>query len=135
MISSAIALMLVAAPSPAAVSEARKDYQACLAAELDKSLKGDTTIDGLKTSLGPACAAKEQAFRSIIIAVDTAAGIKRADADENASFEIEYMVENTLETFRSYRPAATPPVKQAEAPATSETPAVQSASAEAPSPN
>ena len=138
MISSVLALMLMAAPSPEAVARARNDYNGCLTALMNKSLKDDTTVDAFKASLGPACAAKEQAFRTIVIAVDTAAGIKRADADENAAFEIEDMVANTLETFRGYRAGGiAPAVEQAaaEAPASPATPPVQPASAETSKPD
>lgn len=117
MISSVLALMLMAAPSPEAVARARNDYNACLTALLNKSLKDDTTVEAFPASLKATCAAKEQAFRNVVIAVDTAAGIKRADADENAAFEIEDMLANAVETFRGYRAGgiAPPPVEQAAA--------------------
>ena len=110
MISSALALMLLAAPSPEAVARARNDFNSCLTAQMKKALKEGAEESAFTTGLGPACAAKEAAFRATVISVDTAAGIKRADAEEGASFEIEDMVTNTKELFRDYKAGGfTPP--------------------------
>ena len=136
MISSVLALMLLAAPTPAEVSRARIDYNRCLGDHMTKSLKGDTTVDAFGAEARAACAAKEQAFRSLVIAVDTAAGFKRAEADDNATFEIDDMLANTVETFRSYRGSGKQPVQQAAAeeaaPAPAEAATVTPASAPSP---
>lgn len=140
MISSLLAMTLAAAapgPSADAIARARKAYSACLSGFMKKSLKDGVEDAAFESGLAPACATQEQAFRATVIAADTAAGIKRADADENASFEVDDMVANTVETFRSHRDAGKPPVEQAaaEAPAPAEAATVTPASAENPSPN
>ena len=109
MISSALALMLLAAPSPEAVARARNDYNRCLMEHLKKSLKEDAEETAFESGMAPACAAKQDAFRSVVVAVDTAAGIKRAAAQEGADMEVEYMVTNAKELFRVHKGSNTTP--------------------------
>jgi hypothetical protein len=99
MISTLIA-MLMMAPSPDAVATARRSYSACLSAFMKKSIKERMEQAEFDAALVPACAAQEQAFRSVVIAVDMAARIKRPDAEDNAKFEIEGLQANFKETFR-----------------------------------
>ena len=103
MISSALALMLLAAPSPEAVARARNDYNRCITEHLKKSLKDGAEEAAFASGLAPACAAKETTFRSVVVAVDTAAGIKRAAAQENADFEVEDMVTTAKELFSYHK--------------------------------
>ena len=109
MISSVLALMLLAAPSPQAVATARKEYSHCLKAYYEKALKDRPAVEAFESGLGAACAAKEQAIRSVVVAVDTAAGVKRAAAEEGATFEVQDMVTNTKELFRDAASAAAKP--------------------------
>ena len=109
MISSALALMLLAAPSPEAVARARNDYNRCVTAQLKKSLDAKAEEAAFVSDLATACGAKEAAFRATVISVDTAAGIKRAAAEEGANFEIEDMVANAKELFRDYKLSNTSP--------------------------
>lgn len=109
MISSALALMFLAAPSPEAVARARNDYNRCVIEHLKKSLKDGAEEAIFESGLAPACAAKETAFRSVVVAVDTAAGIKRAAAQEGADFEVEDMVTNAKELFRDHKANNTMP--------------------------
>jgi hypothetical protein len=100
MISALLAAMLLAPPSPAAIATARREYSACLAEFMKQGIRERMEPDAFDAGLVPACAAKEAAFRSVVIAADVAAGIKRADAEGNAKFEIEDLQTNIRETFR-----------------------------------
>ena len=103
MISSLIAMTLAAAapgPSPDAIARARKAYSACLSGFMKKSIKDGAEASAFETGLAPACATQEQAFRAAVISADTAAGIKRAAAEENAKFEIDDLLNNTKEMFK-----------------------------------
>lgn len=99
MISTLIAMMMLA-PSPEAVAAARRTYSQCLSAYMKKSIHDRTDEAAFTAGLVPACATQEQAFRTTLIAVDTAAKIKPADAAENAKFEIDDMQANIKETFK-----------------------------------
>jgi hypothetical protein len=99
MISSVLA-MLMMAPSPAVIATARRDYSMCLDQFMKKGIKDKMETAAFESSLVPACAAKEAAFRTVVVAADIAVGIKRADAEENARFEIDDIQANIKETFR-----------------------------------
>ena len=103
MISSVLA-MLMMAPSPAVIASARRDYSACLSEFTKKSITSRMEPPAFEAGLVPACAAKEAAFRAAVIEADMAAGIKRADAEEGASLEIEDLQANFKETFLSAQP-------------------------------
>jgi hypothetical protein len=112
MISSVLAMALAAAapgPSPDAIARARKAYSACLTGFMKKGLKDGMEEAAFEAGVGPACAAQEQAFRGAVIAADTAAGLKRAAAEENAGFEIDDMLANTKEMYKGYKASNTSP--------------------------
>jgi hypothetical protein len=107
MISSVLA-MLILAPQPLdAVVRSRKEYLACLTGVMQKSLKEKAEEPAFVTGLASTCAAQEQKFRAAVVAADTAVGIKRADALENADLEISDMVANIKESFKDSRGVAT----------------------------
>ena len=110
MISSVLAMALAAAApgSPSdGLARARRDYSSCLSGFMKKGLKDKMDLDAFGAALGPACAAQEQAFRSAAISVDTAAGIKRAAAEENARMEVADMLANAKEKFEVYKSSNT----------------------------
>ena len=112
MISSVLAMALAAAapgPSPDAIARARKAYSACLGGFMKKSIKDNADDAAFTAGLKPACAAQEQAFRAAVIASDTAAGLKRAAAEENAGLEIDDMLANAKETFKDTKADAADP--------------------------
>jgi hypothetical protein len=111
MISSVLAMALAAAaPGPSdALPKARKAYTACLGAFLKKGLKDNLDGDAFDAGIGPACAAQEQAFRAAAVATDTAAGIKRSDAEEGAKMEVEDMLLNNKEQYKDYKATSTKP--------------------------
>ena len=103
MISSALALALLAAPSPEAINRARIDFTKCVSAHVKKSLVDKLEADAYEAGLSAACGGKEQAYRSTAIAADTAVGIKRAEAEENAQFVVEDILTNAKETFVDFK--------------------------------
>jgi hypothetical protein len=112
MISSLLAMTLAAAapgPSPDAIARARKAYSACLTGFMKKSLKDKAEEAAFASGLSPACATQEQAFRTTVVAADTAAGIKRAAAEENAKFEIDDLLTNAREMFKDHQANNTAP--------------------------
>jgi hypothetical protein len=112
MISSMLAMALAAAapgPSPDAIARARKAYSVCLSGFMKKSLKDGVEDAAFASGLSPACATQEAAFRQTVIAADTAAGIKRAVAEENAGLEVEDILSNTKEMFKDYKESKTSP--------------------------
>ena len=108
MISSVLALAMLAQPA-ADLPRARKEYSACLSGFMKKSLKDKVEEPAFESGLAAACSAQEQKFRAIVIATDTAAKIKRADAEENATLEITDMQTNTREMFKDYKSTNTYP--------------------------
>jgi hypothetical protein len=114
MISSVLAMTLAAAaPGQSAadsIARARKAYSACLSGFMKKGLKDGMEDAAFESGLAPACSGQEQAFRTAVIAADTAAGIKRAAAEENAGLEVEDILTNTKEMFRDYKSTNTTPV-------------------------
>ena len=112
MISSLLAMTLAAAApgsSPDALARARKAYSACLSGFMKKSLKDKAEDAAFESGLPPACATQEQAFRAAVISADTAAGIKRAAAEENAKFEVDDLLTNTKAMFKDYKSTNTSP--------------------------
>ena len=112
MISSVLAMALAAAapgPSADAIARARKAYSACLSGFMKKSLKDGAEEAAFESGLAPACTAQEQAFRAAVIAADTASGMKRAAAEENAGMEVEDILANTKEMFKDYKSTNTSP--------------------------
>jgi hypothetical protein len=104
MISSVLAMLLLA-PSPQAIVHARRDLSACLSNYRKQTAKDKLDLPAFETGLKAACAAKEQQLRSAIVAVDTAAGIKRAVAEQGAGEEIDMLRDNVKELFLNENPA------------------------------
>ena len=107
MISSVLALAMLA--QPADLPRVRKEYSACLTDFMKKSLKEKAEDSAFETGIAAACSAQEQKFRAIVIATDTAARIKRADAEENATIEINDKRANATEMFKDYKTSNTSP--------------------------
>ena len=107
MISALLALML-AAPSPDALASARKEYNRCLTAYMKASVEKKADEAAYTSGITGACGAKETAFRTASIAVDGAAGIRRAAAEENANMEIQDMRTNSVEMFKDWAKGAAP---------------------------
>ncbi|HZG08806.1 MAG TPA: hypothetical protein VEZ70_07500 [Allosphingosinicella sp.] len=112
MISTVLAFALASAAQGAPadnIARARKEYSACLSGFMKKSLKEDMEETAFAGGLGPACTAQEQKFRAAVISADTAAGLKRAAAEENAGTEVDDIRANQVEMFKDYKSTNTRP--------------------------
>lgn len=110
MISQLLVFLLLAAPPADKINASRRAYSSCLNTLVRDQLKAKTEPAAFETMLASSCKAQEAAFRSAIVAVDVAAGIKPAAAEENASTEIEDFITNTKESYRDYFETKSHPV-------------------------
>lgn len=105
MLFAALATVLALAAPIAAqnnMAQARRAYSNCLNGLMKADLKTKVEVAAFEAKLPTACAAQETSFRNIMIASDTAAGIKRADAEEGVQMEVSDMRTNTLDLYRGY---------------------------------
>ena len=102
MISTVLAMMVMAHAPADVINRARMEYTRCLRATMKVSLKDKKELADFEAAVGPACAAKAQSLRSAIVAADTSAGIKRAAAEEGAGMELEDILANTRELYIDY---------------------------------
>jgi hypothetical protein len=109
MISTVLAMMVMAPPSADVINRARLDYTRCLRATMKTSLKDKIDVAAFEAAAVAACAPKAQLLRTAIVAADTAAGIKRASAEENASADLEDILVNTRESYADYLSSGTLP--------------------------
>lgn len=109
MISHVLLFVLLAAPPVANLNQARQTYSGCLSTLLKSNLKERVAPDAFETTLSSACKAEEATFRSASISTDVAIGIKRADAEQNATLEITDIVDNTKQRYKDYVETNTEP--------------------------
>ena len=102
MISFAIATALAAAQAGGPPIQPRRNYGACLnkfmQAKISEKMDGPTFTAAAKA----ACTAQETAFRQSLISYDLKMGIKRREAEENASMQVDDYLTNTTENYLSY---------------------------------
>ena len=106
---SQVLLVALLASAQGNLAPARTSYTKCLFGVMRQDLKVKTEPAAFTAKLANACKAEEAAFRSASIAVDVAAKISRATAEQNANEEISYIRENTNETYLSYMDTNTTP--------------------------
>ena len=112
MISHVLAFLLLAAPGPInlnQLNQARQTYSGCLSTLLKSNLKERVAPDAFETTLTASCKAEESAFRTASISTDVAMGTSRTSAEQNASFEITDMVDNTKQRYKDYVETNTEP--------------------------
>jgi hypothetical protein len=134
MISSVLAMAMAASMQPADTTRAaREAFTGCLRTYVDRSVSARMPVAEFTTAYPTQCSAQEQAYRTAVIARETASRISRADAEESAGLEIEDARTNFRDRFDMAQPVSQPPAaapaQQAAAPATpAPTPAPQPAS-------
>jgi hypothetical protein len=106
---SQVLLVALLASAQGNLAPARSAYTRCLGNVMRADLKVKTEPAAFTTKLAAACKTEEATFRSASIAVDVAAKISRATAEQNANEEIGYIRENTAETYMSYMDTNTSP--------------------------
>ena len=110
MISQVLALMMVTTGAPAdKINIARRAYSTCLNALIKAELDAKTDVAGFAGKVAAACKSEESAFRNAIISVDVAAGISRANAEGNATTEIDDFLSQTKESYKDYVETKTRP--------------------------
>ncbi len=109
MISHVLMFALLAAPSPAALNQARQTYSGCLSTLLKTNLKERVAPDAFETSLATACKGEETAFRTASVSLDVANGTSRTSAEQSANFDITDIVENTKQRYKDYVETNTEP--------------------------
>lgn len=102
-------VILAAAPTPAALNQARQTYSGCLSTLLKSNLKERVAPDAFETSLATACKGEESAFRTASVGLDIANGTSRASAEQSANFDITDIVENTKQRYKDYVETNTEP--------------------------
>ncbi len=101
---SQVLLIALMATAQGNLASARTSYSKCLGAFARAQVKEGIDEAAFTAKLGSACKAEEAAFRSASVATDVAAKIARATAEQNATDEIGYIHENTVETFKASLP-------------------------------
>ena len=109
MISHVLMFVLLAAPTPAALNQARQTYSGCLSTLLKSNLKERIAPDTFATSLATACKGEETAFRTASVSLDVANGTSRTSAEQSANFDITDIVENTKQRYKDYVETNTEP--------------------------
>lgn len=110
MISQVLALIMVTTAAPAdKINIARRAYANCLNALIKTELDAKTDVAGFDGKIAAACKSEETAFRNAIVTVDVAAGIKRSDAEGNATTEIGDFIGQTKESYKDYVETKTRP--------------------------
>ena len=109
MISQVLILLAFAAAPVDKINDTRRAYSSCLTALVKSELDAKTDPAGFEAKIATACQSQQTAFRDAIIAVDVAAGIKRATAEENAATEIGDFIGTAKESFRDYHESKTKP--------------------------
>jgi hypothetical protein len=107
MISQVLLIAMMAA-GPSDLAAARTNYSKCLGSYTRAQVKEGVSAEAFQANIATVCKAEETSFRSASIAVDLAARIPRATAEQNVTDEIGYIYENAVETFKASLPEAAP---------------------------
>ena len=109
MISHVLMFVVLAAPTPATLNQARQTYSGCLSTLLKTNLKERKAPDAFETVLAGSCKAEETAFRTASISLDVSMGTSRTSAEQSATFDITDIVENTKQRYKDYLETNTEP--------------------------
>jgi hypothetical protein len=105
IVAASLMMMLATAPSADAVGTGRKDFSKCLSAQVQPALDKKLAVGDFQSAAKKACADKESAFRSAIIASDKADKMSDAAANSDADDQIsEYVDKITSEYEESSQP-------------------------------
>ena len=95
-------MLLAAAPSGDAVGMGRKAYSQCLSAQIQPSLEKKLPLGEFQAGMKKACADKEAAFRSAILASDKADGMSEKAAQSDADDQISEYVDKITSEYEDY---------------------------------
>ena len=108
MISTAIALYAAGLTMQASdtTRAAREAFTHCLSGFVDRSIQERKTLADFNAAFPQACATEQAAFRTAVIARDTAMRATRASANESADLEVEDARANFNDRFQMSLPAS-----------------------------
>jgi hypothetical protein len=101
---SQVLLVALMASAQGNLASARTSYSKCLGGFARAQVKEGADEAAFQAKLATACKSEEATFRAASVASDVAAKIGRATAEQNATDEIGYIHENTIETFKASLP-------------------------------
>lgn len=101
MISLAIATALAAAQAGGPPVQPRKNYGACLSAFMRDKVKDKLEAAAFTAAAKAACVKEETAFRQSLLTYDQKMGIKRREAEENASMQVDDYLTNATDNYIS----------------------------------
>jgi hypothetical protein len=101
---SQVLLIALMASAQGNLASARTSYSKCLGGFARAQVKEGADEAAFQAKLATACKSEEASFRAASVASDVAAKIARAAAEQNATEEIGYIHENTIETFKASLP-------------------------------
>jgi hypothetical protein len=100
MISIALATALYVSAAPAGPPpQLRKNYSVCLNRFSKEKMEAKLDAETFKAAAKTACASEEAAFRKSIVDYDVKMGVKRAEAEEGATLQVEDYLINTADTY------------------------------------
>jgi hypothetical protein len=114
MISHVLLMTLLAAPAAPASSaanptQARKALASCLNEAVKTDLDAKVEPAAFQTKLPTLCPNEKAAYRAASIAADTAGGIRRATAEQNASMDLDDVAASTFDRYKDFFETNTKP--------------------------
>lgn len=94
-----IALTLAAAAPADPVLKSRQAYAACLSEVTNDAIEKKTVKDAFLATLKGKCSAKEEAFRTALVAADKADGMSEQEAQDDAADQVSQYVDQKTEDF------------------------------------
>lgn len=97
-----LVMMVAAAPAADAVGMGRKVYSECLAKQIQPALDRKLPLGDFQAAMKKACADKEAAFRSAILAADKADGMSEKAAQADADDQVSEYVDKITGEYEDY---------------------------------
>jgi hypothetical protein len=95
-------LMAGAGASDAQSGFTRKAYGACIQKLIKEKVPEKLSPEAFTAAAKTGCATQEAAFRKALIDYDLATKIRRADAEEGATAQVEDVLANAADTYTTY---------------------------------
>jgi hypothetical protein len=113
MISHVLLAAMIAAPAAPSgggnPTQARKALATCLNEAVKSDLDAKTAPSAFQTKLSTLCVNEKAAYQSASISADLAGGIKRPVAEQNASMDVDDVVQSTIDRYKDFFESNTKP--------------------------
>jgi len=113
MISHVLLAALIAAPAAPSSggnpTQARKALATCLNDAVKADLDAKTAPPAFQAKLSSLCANEKAAYKAASVSADLAGGIKRAVAEQNASMDVDDVVQSTFDRYKDFFESDTKP--------------------------